>query len=153
MSSVREKKEYLNSYRELKEEYLREKEESEFWHSLAYSVSASKMDESGVTKTSISNFQPVDVYLDLEEKCKEHARELYKQKTEIREAINRIDNSIYRDVLKKHYIYNYSFRYIEKQMFLGEGYVYKLHAKAINAFEIPKNVQIYPKISKQKMLK
>lgn len=138
MCSVKEKRKYLESYQELILEFNREMSDADFWYAKAYSIGASKLDESGVTKTSFGNFKPIDKYLEISERCINRAEEIDKRKLNILNAINRIDKQVYRKVLTLHYVDDYGFHDISNKLFLNQDYVYHVHSRALKEFEIPK---------------
>lgn len=134
---IKKNRRYLESYLELKRDFLREKDEANFWRAVAYNVSASKLDESGVTKTSYSNFSPIDKYLEVSERCEERAEQIDKKRKEIVAAIDSLEASKQREVLKLHYIDDYGFYDIANILVLNLDYVYRLHNNGLKSFIIP----------------
>lgn len=134
---LREKRRYLESYQDLLQDFIRERDDFEYWRALAYSISATTLDPTGVPNTSHSNFRPVDKYLEISERCKERSEELDEKKREIIDAVNQLDERYERAVLKLHYIDDIGFHDISNKLFLNLDYVYRLHIRGLKNFVIP----------------
>lgn len=136
--TLTEKRRYLESYQDLRQDFIREKDDYEYWKALAYTVSAAHLDPSGVPNTSHSNFRPVDKYLEISERCKERSDELDRKKREIIDAVNQLEERNERAVLKFHYIDDMGFHDISNKLFLNLDYVYRLHIRGLKNFVIPR---------------
>lgn len=109
MKENEKKKVYLEQYLELKYETDQLFEEVEYWHEKAYMISAFQLDNFGI-HGSPKRGQPIDTLWDIYRQCRSKARFTYKKQLKIRDAIDCVNKSVYRMVLKMKYIQGYNLK-------------------------------------------
>ena len=139
MQSIEIKKRYLRQYIELKNLIEEETEEAKFWKEEAYTLSATRLDLSGVKSHNVSRFQPIDKFLEIAEYCSDLGDQAFVKKKEIQGAISKLDDSNCRMILEMRYIRGYKFFEIAKKINYSLQHVFAIHKKALDLFEIPKD--------------
>lgn len=134
------KKKYLERYLELKEDVEREDKDAGYWKEKAYSISAIRLDLSGVRSHNHSNYRPIDKYLEIAERCALMGEKMQNEKEEIIAAINTLDNTNQRIVLKLRYVSGLDFLEIAQRLGYTIGNVFKIHRKALDNFVIPESL-------------
>ena len=132
------KKRYLKQYLELKNLVEQEAEDAGYWKEIATSVSATKLDLSGVRSHNVSNYNPIDKFLEIAERCAELGELAQAKKEEIQQAIFLVDDANCRIVLEMRYLRGLQFFEIAKRMRYSLDNIFKLHRKALELFEVPK---------------
>ena len=134
-----DKKRWLSSYRELVQEVEEETRLAGYWQEKASCLSAPQL---SFTPSKSSNNKGMADYviefLDIAQYCSELANEANKKKIQILNTINQIEEPDYRQVLKMYYIGDKNFREIAESMHYSIDWIKRLHLKALEVIEIPK---------------
>lgn len=129
-----EKKAYLQGYIELKHLLDMECEAAGYWHDKAFSISATRMDITGVR--SHSRFCPLDKFLEKAEEIAILSDETDLKRIEIQSVIDTVDNKTLHKVLEYRYILDKSFVEIATSMKLSVKYIFNIHLKALDFLDI-----------------
>ena len=140
MLSEREKRLWLNSYRDLMEEVERETRDAGYWRDKAQNLSPPKYDLSGS-----SSFNPHKIedclaeFLDLAKSCSQKAAEAERQKKLIIGAISKLEDPSQRKILRLRYIELKPIIECAKTLGYSTRSVYRIQNKAIKLLEVPES--------------
>lgn len=60
---------------------------------------------------------------------------------EIEDAIDKVEGSLFRDVLKMHHLNGWSFGKIGRELHYGKDYMYQVHVQAMRRLKVPKDAE------------
>ena len=127
-------KEYLNQAQNLEIKINQIQSEIDLLRKTATDIGSGLSSEIKVSKSSFDNASytyKIDGAADLEKELKTQKELLLIKRNEIVNAIHKLDNPLYIDILFKRYIEYKSFKRIAKELNYDYGYVRKLHQKAL----------------------
>ena len=132
-----QKKEYLNSYLELKRQIDILTEEYHFWTETSQSVPVSHLDASGVhgNRNKDKNTKYIDKHISICKTIMKIQDEAEQKLIEILSVINSVNNANQRTVLKYRYINGWHFYKIARKM--NFDHVFRLHRLGID--NLPEN--------------
>lgn len=137
MNKNEEKKMYLDRYRELRFELDNWFDEAEYWKDKSERANTINLNSFGIHGGKRPE-PPADRFMDYAQKCQRKGNYTFRQQMEIKNSINQLDNSLYRTVLKLHFIDGYKIKHIADILNYSTGRTYHIFEEAINLFEIPK---------------
>ena len=134
-----EKKDYLNSYLELKRQIDILTEEYHFWTETSQSVPASRLEASGIhgNRKKDKNIKYIDKHISICETIMEIQEEAEQKLKEILSVINSVHNANQRTVLKYRYINGWHFYKIARKMNYNLDHIFRLHRMGID--NLPEN--------------
>lgn len=134
-NTIAEKKKYLKSYGLLSYQYDRLITRAVEWQEKVNSISAVNHENMGIKGSGYIN--PIDLYMDNQDKCLRQAIEIKGRLDRIEQAIHEIEEPILSSVLELYYMDGLDFYDIAHELRYSTSHIRHLHTKALEHFIIP----------------
>lgn len=85
--------------------------------------------------------ETADRVIELERRLQAQIAEMCRQKQAAIEAIDRVEEAKYREVLELYYLDGYTWEQVTERMSLDKRWVYRLHGKALQRITVPEEVE------------
>lgn len=128
-------KEYLNSVRKADRQINVKHKELSYLALKVAQISPQTKAERVLSSSSTDPMKIVDKIVDLQTEINSEIDELVKLRAEVLNKINQLNDERYRNVLTEYYINCETWEQVSKTLKYDLRYVFKLHAKALNAFD------------------